>query len=79
MRRSDVEPRALSGLPARATTFSFTSPLPRRAVDVRLEKKHGRGEIEIVQQPSRNNDFTAVVQIRDNKGGSDDYEFELIW
>ena len=79
VRRSDVESRALSGLPASATTFNFTSPLPRRAVDVRLEKKHGRGDIEIVQQPSRNNDFTAVVQIRDKKGGSDDYEFELIW
>ena len=79
VRRSDVEPRALSGLPASATTFSFTSPLPRRAVDVRLEKKNGRGDIEIVQQPSRNNDFTAVVEIRDKKGGADDYEFELIW
>jgi hypothetical protein len=79
VRRSDVESRALSGLPASAITFNFTSPLPRRAVDVRLEKKHGRGDIEIVQQPSRNNDFTAVVEIRDKKGGSDDYEFELIW
>jgi len=79
VRRSDVESRALSGLPARATTFDFTSPLPRRAVDVRLEKKHGRGDVEIVQQPSRNNDFTVVVEIRDKKGGSDDYEFELIW
>jgi hypothetical protein len=79
VRRSEVEPRALSGLPASAATFNFTSPLPRRPVDVRLEKKHGRGDIEIVQQPSRNNDFTAVVEIRDKKGGSDDYEFELIW
>ena len=79
VRRSEVESRALSGLPASGITFNFTSPLPRRAVDVRLEKKHGRENIEIVQQPSRNNDFTAVVQIRDKKGGSDDYEFELIW
>jgi hypothetical protein len=79
VRRSEVEPRAFSGLPASAATFNFTSPLPRRPVDVRLEKKHGRGDIEIVQQPSRNNDFTAVVEIRDKKGGSDDYEFELIW
>jgi hypothetical protein len=79
VRRSEVEARALSGLPASAATFNFTSALPRRAVDVRLEKKHGRGDIEIIQQPSRNNDFTAVVEIRDKKGGSDDYEFELIW
>ncbi len=79
VRRSDVESRALSGLPTSATTFNFTSPLPRRAMDVRLEKKHGRGDIEIVQQPSRSNDFTVVVEIRDKKGGADDYEFELIW
>jgi len=79
VRRSEVESRALSGLPASGITFNFTSPLPRRAADVQLEKKKGRGDIEIVQQPSRNNDFTAVVEIRDKKGGADDYEFELIW
>ena len=79
VRRSDVESRALSGQPASGITFNFTSALPRRALDVRLEKKKGRGDVEIVQQPSRNNDFTVVVQIRDEKGGSSDYEFELIW
>lgn len=79
VRRSSVESRVLSGLPVSGITFNFTSPLPRTSVDVQLEKKKGRGDIEIVQQPSRNNDFTAVVEIRDKKGGSDDYEFELIW
>jgi hypothetical protein len=79
VRRSDVESRVLSGLPASGITFNFTSPLPQRSADVQLEKKKGRGVIEIVQQPSRSNDFTAVVEIRDKKGGSDDYEFELIW
>jgi len=79
VRRSDVESRTLSGLPVSGTAFNFTSALPRRAVDVRLAKKKGRGDVQIVQQPSRNNDFTAVVQIRDEKGGSDDYEFELTW
>jgi hypothetical protein len=79
VRRSEVEARTLSGLPASGTSFNFTSALPRRAVEVRLEKKKGRGEVELVQQPSRNNDFTVVVQIRDEKGGAGDYEFELIW
>ncbi|MCI0422458.1 MAG: hypothetical protein L0312_25095 [Acidobacteria bacterium] len=79
VRRSDVESRTLSGLPASGTTFNFTSPLPRRVVEVRLEKKKGRGDVEIVQQPSRSNDFTVVVQIRDEKGGAGDYEFELRW
>jgi len=79
VRRSDVESRAISGLPVSGGTFNFTSPLPRRAVDVRLEKRKGRGEVEIVQQPSRSNDFTVVIEIRDKKGGADDYEFELVW
>ena len=79
VRRSDVESRTLSGQPASGITFNFTSPLPRRAVEVRLEKKKGRSDVEIVQQPSRNNDFTVVVQIRDEKGGAGEYEFELIW
>jgi hypothetical protein len=71
--------RTISGRPTSGITFSFTSPLPRRAAAVRLEKKDGRGDVEIVQQPSQSNDFTAVIRIRDEKGGSDDYEFELIW
>lgn len=79
VRRSNVELRTISGRPTSGITFSFTSPLPRRAAAVRLEKKEGRGEVEIVQQPSQSNDFTAVIRIRDEKGGSDDYEFELIW
>jgi hypothetical protein len=79
VRRSDVESRTLSGLPASGITFNFTAPLPRRTTDVRLEKKKGRGVVEIVQQPSRNNDFSVVVRIRDEKGGAGDYEFELIW
>jgi len=79
VRHSDVEARALSGLPPSGITFNFTSPLPRRAVDVRLEMKKGRGEVQIVQQPSRSNDFTVVVEIRDGKGGASEYEFELSW
>jgi hypothetical protein len=79
VRRSNVDTRTISGRPTSGITFAFTSPLPRRATTVRLEKKEGRGVVEIVQQPSESNDFTAVVRIRDEKGGTDEYEFELIW
>jgi hypothetical protein len=48
-------------------------------VTVRLTQKRGRGEIFIEQQPSRENDFTAIIRIRDSKGGASDYEFELQW
>ncbi len=58
---------------------NFFNSLPNRRVTVRLTAKRGRGEIFIEQQPSRENDFTAVVRIRDTRGGASDYEFELQW
>src|ERR1044071_3403896 len=58
---------------------NFSNSLPNRRVTVRLTDKRGRGEIFIEQQPSRENDFTAIVRIRDTKGGAADYSFTLEW
>ena len=58
---------------------NFYNSLPSRRVTVRLTAKRGRGDIFIEQQPSRENDFTAIVRIKDPKGGASDYEFELQW
>ncbi len=60
---------------------SFTLPraLPRANVQVRLNKIRGRGAVELVEQPTSFNDFTAIVLIDDPDGGADDYEFELVW
>jgi hypothetical protein len=58
---------------------NFINSLPNRRVTVRLTVKRGRGEIFIEQQPTRDNDFTAIVRIRDPRGGASDYEFELQW
>src|SRR5215208_1468308 len=58
---------------------NFSNSLPNRRVTVRLTQKRGRGEVFIEQQPSRENDFTAIVRIKDTRGGASDYEFELQW
>jgi hypothetical protein len=58
---------------------NFSNSLPNRRVTVRLTEKRGRGEIFIEQQPTRENDFTAIVRIRDTKGGAADYSFTLEW
>lgn len=58
---------------------NFSASLPARRVNVRLTVKKGRGEIFIEQQPSRENDFSAVVRIKDTRGGASDYEFEIAW
>jgi hypothetical protein len=58
---------------------NFFNSLPNRRVTVRLTARTGRGEIFIEQQPSRENDFTAVVRIKDTRGGASEYQFELTW
>lgn len=57
----------------------FDSSLPRSEVPVSLRKRDGRGDVELIQTPSEDNDFTAIVVIEDDKSGADDYEFELSW
>jgi len=74
---ADVE--TLGGTPYYDSQPNFENSLPYRRVTVRLTDKRGRGEIFIEQQPSRENDFTAVIRIRDTKGGASDYEFALEW
>ncbi|MDT4968790.1 MAG: hypothetical protein QOJ64_3527 [Acidobacteriota bacterium] len=79
IRDDNVEVRTIGGSEYNNATFNFTSPLPRRRLSVAARLLNGRGEVRVIQQPSRDNDFTAVVQIRDTKGGARDYEIEVTW
>ena len=74
---ADVE--TLGGTPFYDGQPNFENSLPNRRVTVRLTEKRGRGEIFIEQQPSRENDFTAVIRIRDTRGGASEYAFTLEW
>lgn len=74
---ADVE--TIGGTPYYDGQPNFSNSLPPRRVTVRITQKRGRGEIFIEQQPSRENDYTAVVRIKDPRGGASDYEFELQW
>ena len=74
---ADVE--TLGGTPYYDSQPNFENSLPNRRVTVRLTNKRGRGEIFIEQQPSRENDFTAIIRIKDTRGGADNYEFTLEW
>lgn len=63
----------------RDATSTFTDPLPAQAVTASINKLSGRGDVTIVQQPTRENNYTLVVEIYDPKPGHDVYEFEIIW
>lgn len=74
-----VQSRERQGAPTINEAASFTSPLPRAESQISARKLEGRGQIGIVQQPSRRNGYTAVIAISDESGGADDYEIEVAW
>jgi hypothetical protein len=76
-RRANV--RTVSGTAYYDDNASFSDPLPRRRVTVSVDKRDGRGEVFVVQQPNARNNFTAIVQIVDKKGSRDRYRFILTW
>lgn len=60
--------------------FSFTAPLPSEALTFGVTKREGRSNnVKVVQQPSADNGFTAIVEIQDEKRGSDVYLLEIFW
>jgi hypothetical protein len=79
LRGDQVNIRHVAAQPITEQSFDVTSPLPRQPVNVQLRRIQGRGRVELAQQPSPSNGYTAVVYIADDDGGSDIYEFQLIW
>lgn len=53
--------------------------LPRRSLECLVERRDGRAEILIIDQPTRQNNFTLHLQINDRAGGSDKYEARITW
>lgn len=75
-----VEQLAVEGNATEPGRYSFTAPLPQVDVTVSVNRLEGRSKrITVVQQPSAGNDFTAIVEIHDDDGGSRDYLLEISW
>jgi hypothetical protein len=54
--------------------------LPDRDLqDFNFEVKDKRNEIRLIAEPSRRNNYSAVVMIRDSSGGQGRYHFRLTW
>ena len=78
-RGGTAQVETIGGTPYNDGQANFQNSLPYRRVNVSVNKIRGRGDIFIEQQPSRENDFTTIVRIKDTRGGASDYEFQLRW
>lgn len=72
--------RHLNGNPPREVRASFSAPLPRAPLEVKMIWTNGRGQIDLVQQPSVANGYTTIIRLDDSRAGGDKrYEFTLRW
>lgn len=71
--------RTVRGEPVFSAEPRFSAPLPRQSVTVRLEAVKGRGRVDVTEQPSAANDYTARVRISDDADGAGQYSFRLVW
>ena len=76
---SDVESIDESGSGLSNVSFNINGYLASRSGNVTVRKRRGRGTVTVLQQPSRNNDYEAIIQIFDPDGSDDDYEVEITW
>jgi hypothetical protein len=56
-----------------------TTALPRSGGWVDLRVEDGRGEVDVIQQPSARNDYTTIIRIADRSSGDDRYRIRAYW
>ena len=79
IRGGTAEVETIGGSPYYDAVTNFTSSLPARRANVSVTKRRGRGEVFVEQQPSRENNYTAIIRVRDTRGGASQYEFDVNW
>lgn len=79
LRGETLTMRTLNGEPVRDVGSECSTPLPGNVEDFRFRGVDGRGDVRLLEEPSRRNSWMAVVRVRDTKGGAEDYHFRLEW
>jgi hypothetical protein len=53
--------------------------MPRQDGEVVAQTLNGRGNVDVIQQPTSQNGYTTVIRIVDNASGSDNYRVTAYW
>ena len=79
MRGRDLWTQGLPRIETPRGRTEMMSDLPRSDGRVAVRVLDGRGDVDVIQQPSSRNDYTAVIRIRDRSGGADAYRVSAFW
>jgi hypothetical protein len=80
MRGDAIFVRTVEGAKGRDEGSECSQALPYNSVrDFQIRQTAGRSRVTLAQEPSRMNNFTAMIAIEDAQGGGDNYAFEVTW
>ncbi len=80
MRGDTIFVRTLEGSKGRDEGSECSQPLPFNSVrNFQVRQTAGRTRVTLAQEPSRMNNYTAMISIDDSQGGGDNYAFEVNW
>jgi hypothetical protein len=74
-----VRTQTISGRDYSRGIQNMNQAFPNREAAVSVRKLDGRGTALVIQQSSRVNNYTTIIQVRDNRRGSDNYRLEISW
>lgn len=60
-------------------TLRVLHGIPQEPGTIGVQLTGGRGIVQIEQQPSSSNDYTAIVRVADQSGGADSYRLVETW
>lgn len=70
----------LSGAPIRNAGTNYSQGIPRAVFgSFNVVKKAGSGDVDLYEEPSPKNNYTAVIRVTDKKSGADFYHIHLDW
>lgn len=79
MRGTNAGYSVASGAQPRSVNSRVVRTLPRRDGFLEVSLRQGRGVVQVIQQPTRYNNWTAIVRVLDSQGSYGYYDFDLIW
>ena len=57
----------------------FVGGLPHQDGFLRVERVQGRGDIDVIEQPTASNGYHATLRVRDPRSGADNYRIIAYW
>jgi hypothetical protein len=79
MHGRDARTQTDGRVPFERSRLDIASALPQTDGFVSVRLQDGRGDAQVVQQPTARNDYTTIVRIVDRSGGADSYRLTAYW